>query len=72
MIAHQREAPAGELNPNLVAAAGVEPDADKTGFSLCQPHIFQPGLFYAAALALYHKDLVLPAVLPEQIRPVTL
>ena len=65
MVANQREPPAGKLYPDLMAAAGVEPDADQTGFPLGQAAKFQPGLFNAAPLTFYHENLVFLAVLPQ-------
>jgi len=70
VISHQGEAAAGELHPNLVAAACMEADADKAGLAFGQPFVFQPGLLYAASLPFYHKNLVLFAVLPQKILPV--
>ena len=65
MIAYQRESAAGELDPDLVAAASMEPDADQTFFTGCQTGKFQSGFFDPAPLAFYHKDLILFAVFPE-------
>ena len=70
VVAHQGEAPAGELDPDLVAAAGMEPDADQTGFSGRQTGKFQPGVFHALAFFFHGEDLVFPAVLEEEILPV--
>ena len=70
MVAHQGEPPAGELDPDLVAPSGVEPDADQAFFALGQPAEFQPGVLDTLALLLHGEDLVLPAVLEEEILPV--
>ena len=70
MVAHQRESPAGKLDPDLVTSAGMEPHADQTGFACGKPLEFQPCLFYATPLTLHHKDFVLFAVLPKQVFPV--
>ena len=42
VVAHQGEAPAGKLHPDLMAAAGVKADANQV-FTLADE--FQPGLF---------------------------
>ena len=70
MIAHQGESPGGELDPDLMAPSGMEPDPHKTLFALCQPGELEPGCLDAAPLALDHEDLVPLAVLPEKIFPV--
>ena len=33
VVAYQRETPAGKLDPDLMAAAGMEPDVDQGFFS---------------------------------------
>ena len=33
VVTHQRKAPAGKLNPDLMTTSGVQPDTDKTLFS---------------------------------------
>ena len=40
VITHQGEAPGGELNPDLVAAAGVKPDAHQAFFTGGKPQEF--------------------------------
>ena len=70
MIPHQGEATAGELNPDLMAPAGVQADMDQGLFSLSQPPEFQSGFFDPFSLPFYHENLVFGAVLPQQIRPV--
>ena len=72
MVTNQRESPTGKLDPDLVAAPSMESYMDQTGFSGGKPLEFQPGLLNAGPLALYHKDLILPAVLPEKVFPVAL
>ena len=72
MVTNQRKTPAGKLDPDLMAPSSVEPDMNQTGFSGGNPPEFQPGFLNAGPLALYHKDLILPAVLPEQVFPVAL
>ena len=62
MVAHQREPAAGELHPDLMASAGVQPDADKSAFPICQTIVGQPGFFDAGALAIHHEDFVFAAV----------
>ena len=69
MVTNKRETSGRKLDPDLVAAARVEPDADQAGFSGSQPGKFQPGLFHAAPLTFYHEDLVLLAVLPQKVLP---
>ena len=67
VVAHQGEAPGCELDPDLVAAARVEPDVQQGGGAVGQPDVFQAGLFPALPLLFHHEDLVLPAVLEEKI-----
>ena len=69
MVAHQRIAPAGKLHPDLMAAPGVQADADQTGFSGSQTPIFKPCFLNTAPLAFYHKNLVLSGILPQKILP---
>ena len=64
VVAHKRKAPAGKLHTDLVASAGVEPDADEGGIPLCESAVFQPGFFYAPAFPIYHIHFVLFAVFP--------
>ena len=61
-VTHQGEASAGKLYPDLMAAAGVESNANQGGFSRGQPLKFQPGFFYTPALFLHHEHLVFGAV----------
>ena len=42
---HQRHIPAGKLNPDLMAAPGMEPDSDEAFLSGSKPGEFQPGFF---------------------------
>ena len=62
MVAHQGESPTGELNPDLMAASGVEPD---THLIFGCAGKFQSGLFYTFSLFFDHKYLVFAAVLEE-------
>ena len=70
VVSGQRKAPGSELDPDLVAAAGMEPDADQAFIPGGEPPEFQPGFFHAAPLPVHDKDLVAPAVLPQKVFPV--
>ena len=72
VVAHQGIAAGRKLDPDLVAAAGVEPDADEACLACAQPHKFQPGFFHAAPLPFHNEDLILLRVLPQKVRPVAL
>ena len=65
VITHQRISPGGELDPDLMAPAGMEPHMDQGSITCGEPPEFQPGLFDPGPLALHHKHLVLPAVFEE-------
>lgn len=71
MVTNQGKAPAGELDSNLMAAAGMETDADKAFFSCSQTNKFQSGFFDPTTLALHHKDFVFLTIFPQQVLPVT-
>ena len=71
MVTHQRKSTTGELHPDLMTSAGVKAHMHQTGFPFRQPLEFQPCLLYTAPLTFYHKNLVLFAVLPQKIFPVT-
>ena len=64
VVPHPGEAPAGELDPDLVAAAGVETDAHKALFPGGEAHKFQPGFLDTGALPFHHENLVFSAVFP--------
>ena len=70
MVTNKRETSGRKLDPDLVAAARMEPDADQAFFPFGQTVEFQTGLFYTAPLTFYHKDLVLLAVFPQKVLPV--
>ena len=53
-----------------MTAAGVEPDVDQAGIAVGAPLEFQTGIFHALALFFDGEDLVLAAVLEEEILPV--
>ena len=65
VVAYQGEAPAGELDSDLVTASGMEPDVDQSGFSFCQSLEFQPGGLNTLAHPLDHEHLVFAAVFPQ-------
>ena len=71
MVAYQGEATAGKLHPDLMAAAGVEPDANQGGVGVRQASVFQAGIFDPLALFFDGEDLVFAAVFEEKILPVT-
>ena len=65
MVAHQREATAGKLHPDLVAAACVKADADETPvIGSGKAGKLQPRFFNAPAFPFYHENLVFTAVFP--------
>ena len=70
VVAHQGEAPGGELDPDLMAPSGMEPHMNEAGFSRRQTGKFQPGFFYSGTLALDCENLILLAVFPEEVLPV--
>ena len=70
VVPHQREAPGGELYPDLVAPSGVEADPHQGGIGIGEAAEFQPCGLDPGPLPLYHEDLVFPAVLKQQILPV--
>ena len=70
VIAHQREPSAGELDPDLVTAAGVKPDMNQGSLSFGQTMKFQPGGLNALTHPLDHEHLVFAAVFPQKILPV--
>ena len=61
MVAHQGEAPGGKLDSDLVAAAGVQPDADQAFFSGSQGLKLQSGFFDTLSLFLDNKNLIFEA-----------
>lgn len=65
VVAHQGESPGGELDADLVAAAGVQEDAHQGGFAGAEAGEFQPGGLDALALPLHHEYLIFGAVLPQ-------
>lgn len=71
MVSNKRKSAAGKLYPNLVAAAGVQTDADQGGFPLAQALKFQPCFFDAFAFPLYNEYLVFGAVFPQKVSPVS-
>ena len=68
VVTHQRKAAAGELDANLVAAAGVKAHMDKTGFSggkrgnSGKTFKFQPSFFDAFAFPIDYKNFIFSAV----------
>ena len=64
VIAYKRIPSAGELYPDLVTAAGMEPDTHQAGFAGFQNMIFQSCRLDSGPLPIYHKDLVFLGVLP--------
>ena len=70
MIAHQGEAPAGKLHPDLMASAGMQADMHQGIFSRFLAGKFQPCLFDTAALPVHYKDLVAAAVLEKKVCPI--
>ena len=70
MLTNQRETPAGKLHTDLVAAAGMEPDADKTFCSRTKCPELQTGFFDTFPFLFDHKNLVFAAVFEEKILPV--
>ena len=71
VVAHKRKAPAGKLHTDLVASAGVEPDADEGGVVAGQTGKSKARGFYTGTLPLDHKDLILPAILKQKIFPIS-
>ena len=70
MVSHQREAPAGKLYTDLVAAAGMKPDLYKAGFTGRQCGKFQTGFFDTLSFLPDDKNLVFCTVLKKKIFPV--
>ena len=64
VIAHQREATAGELNADLMGASGMEADSHQTGFSGAKGSEFQSRGLNTGPLPFDHENLILCAVLP--------
>ena len=72
VVTHQRETTAGELDSNLMAAAGVEAYMDKAGFiggkrgrvggRIEQTFKFQPSLFDSFAFSIDYKNFIFSAV----------
>ena len=58
MVTHQGESTAGELNPDLMASAGVQSDADQTFFSCSESTEFQPCFFNATPFPLHNKYFI--------------
>ena len=71
MVTHQRKPTTGKLDPDLVAASGMQANVDLAGFTFRKAIEFQPGLFDALSLPFDCKDLVSCAVLPQKVFPVT-
>ena len=67
MVAYQGEASGGKLHPDLMTSSGVQPDTHQAFFSSGEPNKFQPGFLHATAFLLYYEDLVLAAVLEEEV-----
>ena len=65
VVAYQGVAPGGKLDPDLVAATGVEQDANQGNLPRPQAGEFQPGGFDPLALPPDDEHLVFPAVLPQ-------
>ena len=70
MVTHQREATAGELDPDLMAAAGVQPDGNEGSITLGETPKFQPCGFDTGSLLFYNKNLVFTTVFEEKILPI--
>ena len=58
MIADERKSPAGKLNPDLVTASGVQPNADQSMISGFQHPILQSCFFDAVSLTVNDIDPV--------------
>ena len=71
MIAHQRETAACELNANLMAAACMQTDVHQTLGTASKCPVLQTGKLNTLAFLFDYKYFVFPAVLKEQIFPVT-
>ena len=59
MIAHQGKATAGKLHTDLMAAAGVQPDAYQV---IAVANKLQACFFHTLALLFYYKNLIFAAV----------
>ena len=64
VVTHQRVPPAGKLHPDLVAPAGVEPEAHQAGVLSRQSGKFQSGGLYSLPLPFDNKNLVFLRILP--------
>ena len=66
MVTHERKTMAGKLYPDLMAAAGVQPDTHQTFFPGAEGFELQPGFFYASAFFFDNENLVFAAVLEQK------
>ena len=69
MVPDKREAPAGELDPNLMGPARIKPDGHQTGLPSVDSGKFQLGLPDSGPLPPYDEHFVFTAVLEQQILP---
>ena len=67
MVPHQREAPGSKLDTDLVTAARLQENAHQALLPGPNHLIAQRRRAHPGALPLDHEDLVLPAVLPQQV-----
>ena len=69
MVPHQRETPAGELDPNLVGPARIKANGHQAGLLSGQPGKFQLGLPDPGPLPPDDEHFVFTAVLEQQVLP---